>query len=55
MRKLNNFNSVMAVIAGINSAAIHRMKFTREGIPRQSQEVITICYHLFINYLILTR
>ena len=40
LRKLNNFNSVMAVIAGINLSSVYRLKFTRGGITPQIQEVL---------------
>ena len=39
MFHLNNFNSLMAVLAGINMSAIYRLKFTREQIPDQTKRV----------------
>lgn len=38
LRQLNNYNSLGAVIAGINGTAVHRLAQTRELIPPQSQK-----------------
>ncbi|KAJ5075568.1 ras guanine nucleotide exchange factor i-related [Anaeramoeba ignava] len=38
-RQLNNFNAVMALLAGFNSSAIYRLKFTWGEIPRRQIEV----------------
>ena len=38
LRYLNNYNSLGAVIAGINSAAVHRLSQTRELIPLEAQK-----------------
>lgn len=38
LRHLNNYNSLGAVIAGINSTAIHRLAQTRELIPASAQK-----------------
>ena len=38
LREFNNFNSLLAIIAGINSIAVHRLHFTKEGVPLKSQE-----------------
>ena len=46
MRKINNFNSVMAILAGINTASCHRLKFTREGLSQKSRDV---SYYILIH------
>lgn len=38
LRHLNNYNSLGAVLAGINGTAVHRLKQTRELIPPESQK-----------------
>ncbi|KAJ5078864.1 ras guanine nucleotide exchange factor i-related [Anaeramoeba ignava] len=38
-RQLNNFNAVMALLAGFNSSAIYRLKFTWAEIPKRQIEV----------------
>ena len=38
LRHLNNYNSLGAVVAGINGTAVHRLTQTRELIPPQSQK-----------------
>lgn len=38
--QLNNFNSLMALIAAFSSSAIHRLKFTREQVPDASQRIL---------------
>eukprot|EP00164_Ancoracysta_twista_P010056 GFYU01015047.1.p1 GENE.GFYU01015047.1~~GFYU01015047.1.p1 ORF type:complete len:854 (-),score=178.57 GFYU01015047.1:98-2584(-) len=35
LRNMNNFNSLMAIISGLNNAASHRLKHTREEVPRR--------------------
>eukprot|EP00004_Rigifila_ramosa_P023034 TRINITY_DN6406_c0_g1_i1.p1 TRINITY_DN6406_c0_g1~~TRINITY_DN6406_c0_g1_i1.p1 ORF type:complete len:737 (+),score=176.85 TRINITY_DN6406_c0_g1_i1:1228-3438(+) len=38
LRKLNNFNSVAAVNAGLNISAVHRLKKTKETLTKQQLE-----------------
>jgi len=38
LRYLNNYNSLGAVIAGINGTAVHRLSQTRELIPAEAQK-----------------
>jgi hypothetical protein len=38
-RSLNNFNTAMAILAGLNYASVHRLKFTREEMPKHIQQV----------------
>ena len=38
LRNLNNYNSLGAVIAGINGTAVHRLSQTRELIPPEAQK-----------------
>ena len=38
LRHLNNYNSLGAVIAGINGTAVHRLSQTREMIPPEGQK-----------------
>jgi len=40
MLQLNNFNSLMAILAGINTSAIYRLKFTREQIPNATKQTL---------------
>ncbi|OJK00966.1 hypothetical protein ASPACDRAFT_77815 [Aspergillus aculeatus ATCC 16872] len=38
LRRLNNYNSLGAVIAGINGTPVHRLSQTRELVPTQTQK-----------------
>ncbi|KAL8797232.1 MAG: hypothetical protein Q9195_000699 [Heterodermia aff. obscurata] len=38
LRQLNNYNSLGAVVAGINGTAVHRLAQTRELVPHQAQK-----------------
>ncbi len=35
----------MAILAGLNGAAVHRLKYTREEIPRQVQQAYNDLQH----------
>lgn len=37
---LHNFSTLMAVLAGISSSAVHRLKFTYEDVPKKWKEVL---------------
>jgi len=39
LKDLNNFNALTALLSAMNSAAVHRLKFTREGVQPRYQEV----------------
>eukprot|EP00026_Physarum_polycephalum_P009956 Phypoly_transcript_10097.p1 GENE.Phypoly_transcript_10097~~Phypoly_transcript_10097.p1 ORF type:complete len:431 (-),score=72.76 Phypoly_transcript_10097:49-1284(-) len=38
LQNLNNFNSLVSVLAGLNKASIHRLRVSRGDLPKQSQE-----------------
>ncbi|EIT81789.1 ras guanyl-nucleotide exchange factor RasGEF [Aspergillus flavus] len=38
LRRLNNYNSLGAVIAGINGTPVHRLSQTRDSVPVQTQK-----------------
>eukprot|EP01156_Anaeramoeba_ignava_P002039 Anaeramoba_ignava/a217381_69.p1 GENE.a217381_69~~a217381_69.p1 ORF type:complete len:764 (-),score=277.08 a217381_69:108-2399(-) len=38
LNELNNFNTLMAVLAGINNSAIYRLKHTWEDLPKRFQD-----------------
>ncbi|KAJ3450892.1 ras guanine nucleotide exchange factor i-related [Anaeramoeba flamelloides] len=38
--KLNNFNSLISIMSGINSSAVHRLKFTFEELAPKNTEII---------------
>jgi hypothetical protein len=40
--KLNNFNATLAIISGLNNAAIHRLKFTFNEVPKKERAVLTL-------------
>ena len=40
MYQMNNFNSLMAILAGINTSAVYRLKFTRDKIPEASKQIL---------------
>jgi len=41
MKSLNNFNTSMAILSGLNAASVHRLKFTKEEMPKHTQQVYT--------------
>ena len=40
LETLNNFNAVMAILGGINSNAVHRLKFTFEALADDEREAL---------------
>lgn len=41
LRQLNNFNSMLAVLAAFNASAVHRLKYTSAGVPPQYMKALT--------------
>ncbi|EGG19007.1 Ras guanine nucleotide exchange factor [Cavenderia fasciculata] len=41
LKQLNNYNTAMAILSGLNQSAIHRLKFTREEMPKAVQQSYT--------------
>jgi len=39
LRKMNNFNTMVAIVAGINAAPVHRLKWTKEEVRIRSSLV----------------
>ncbi|EGC37703.1 hypothetical protein DICPUDRAFT_46357 [Dictyostelium purpureum] len=39
MKLLNNFNTSMAILSGLNASSVHRLKFTKEEMPKHTQQV----------------
>ncbi|KAN0031401.1 hypothetical protein ACTFIV_005265 [Dictyostelium citrinum] len=39
MKHLNNFNTSMAILSGLNASSVHRLKFTKEELPKHTQQV----------------
>jgi len=35
--RINNFNTALAIISGLNSAATHRLKYTKAELPKKTQ------------------
>lgn len=40
--KLNNFNATLAILSGLNSAAIHRLRFTYNELPKKEKGVLAL-------------
>lgn len=38
LEKINNFNSLTAISAGLNNSAVHRLKFTMEDLPESYKQ-----------------
>ncbi|KAJ6252377.1 guanine nucleotide exchange factor [Anaeramoeba flamelloides] len=39
LRELQNFNSIISILSGLNSASIHRLKFTWGDLPKTTDEL----------------
>jgi len=46
LRTLNNFNSLMAIIAGLSFSSIFRLRYTRDELPAQSHKVLKELEHI---------
>lgn len=40
LRKCNNFNSLLAVLAGFGNASVHRLKWTKEGLKKEHVDLL---------------
>jgi len=40
LKNINNYNSLMAIIAGLNFSSVFRLRYTREEMPAQTQKTI---------------
>ena len=43
---LNNFNTLLAILAGINNAAVYRLKFTKDEVPKKLMVTIEMLHKL---------
>jgi hypothetical protein len=56
LRKLNNYNTLMAVFTGLNNSSVHRLRYTRRELPREQQktleelEKLLSCENSYANY-----
>lgn len=50
LEQLNNFNGVMAVLGGLNSTAVHRLKFTFEGLSDEDKSTLKHLSELMDNH-----
>jgi son of sevenless-like protein len=49
LRKVNNFNTMFAIISGLQLSSINRLKFTREKIPKKIQQTFDSLVELMNN------
>jgi len=49
LRKLNNFNSLLAVMSGLNNSAVFRLQFTRDEISSKSKKLFEEYMELMNN------
>jgi len=49
LRKLNNFNSMFAVISGLLLSSINRLKFTRDKVPKKIMQTFDTLVELMSN------
>ena len=42
LRRLNNFNSLMAFIAGMSASAVWRLKWTKLELPRSATQQLAV-------------
>lgn len=52
LRRLNNFNALLALLSGLNNSSIHRLKFTRQEIP---ENIIKVSLFISTNFLRIFR
>ncbi|KYR00579.1 Ras guanine nucleotide exchange factor [Tieghemostelium lacteum] len=48
-RALNNFNVSMAILSGLNAASVHRLKFTKDDMPKHTQQTLQDLQNQFSN------
>jgi len=46
LRKMNNFNTMVAIVAGINAAPVHRLKWTKEEVVKGNWPLFAECDRL---------
>jgi hypothetical protein len=49
LRKMNNSNTMVAVVAGINASAVHRLKWTKEEVMKGIWPQFAECERLMSN------
>lgn len=50
LSELNNFNGVLSVVAAIDSAAVHRLKYTFKSLPERYRTFLNECRELNENH-----